>query len=277
MTPLSPGPRHLQTVFVVVMENANWSAIHGSPSAPYLNGLLATAARSEQHYNPRGVHPSEPNYLWMEAGTDFGVRDDLDPSAHHFANTDHLVSMLGKAAVSWKSYQEDIAPGECPTSSHGLYAAKHNPFVFFDDVLPQCAVHIRPLSELEADLQSGALARYNFVTPNLCNDMHGASGCPTDLVKAGDDFLALWIPRILATPQYKAGGVVFVTWDEGEPGDGPIGMIAVSPFAKPGYASTVRTTHSSLLRSLQEIFAVGPLLCDAANAADLSDLFTAFP
>jgi hypothetical protein len=62
-------------------------------------------------------------------------------------------------------------------------------------------------------------------------------------------------------------------FDESENGDGPIGMIAVSPFAKPGYSNTIRYTHSSTLRTLEEIFGVTPLLGDAQNASDLSDLF----
>ena len=39
------------------------------------------------------------------------------------------------------------------------------------------------------------------------------------------------------------------------------------------YASPVFYTHSSDLRTMQEIFRVGPLLGDAVNANDLSDLF----
>ena len=43
-----------------------------------------------------------------------------------------------------------------------------------------------------------------------------------------------------------------------------------------GYANTIEYTHSSTLRTLQEIFGVQPLLGDAANATDLSDLFSDF-
>jgi hypothetical protein len=39
------------------------------------------------------------------------------------------------------------------------------------------------------------------------------------------------------------------------------------------YASPFNFTHSSDLRTMQEIFHVGPLLGDAANSNDLSDLF----
>ena len=39
------------------------------------------------------------------------------------------------------------------------------------------------------------------------------------------------------------------------------------------YASPVNLTHSSDLKTLQEIFHVDPLLGDTVNANDLSDLF----
>jgi hypothetical protein len=56
--------------------------------------------------------------------------------------------------------------------------------------------------------------------------------------------------------------------------DGPIGMIVLSPLIRAsGYGNTIYYTHSSTLRTFQEIFGVGPLLGDAANATDLSDLF----
>src|SRR5256885_15699773 len=61
-------------------------------------------------------------------------------------------------------------------------------------------------------------------------------------------------------------------------GDGPIGMIVLSPDAKGGgYSNTIHYTHSSTLRTLEEIFGVTPLLGDAAHATDLSDLFKTFP
>ena len=51
-------------------------------------------------------------------------------------------------------------------------------------------------------------------------------------------------------------------------------MMVMSPYAKGGgYSNTIRYTHSSLLRSLEEIFNVTPMLGDAANSNDLGDLF----
>ena len=52
----------------------------------------------------------------------------------------------------------------------------------------------------------------------------------------------------------------------------------LSPAARGhGYANTIHYTHSSTLRTLEEIFGVRPLLGDAAHATDLRDLFRTFP
>jgi hypothetical protein len=43
------------------------------------------------------------------------------------------------------------------------------------------------------------------------------------------------------------------------------------------YANTIHYTHSSTLRTLEEIFGVTPLLGGAAHTTDLRNLFTTFP
>jgi phospholipase C len=268
------------------MENHNWSAIFNNPSAPYINKtLLPMSSYAQQYYNPPGIHPSEPNYLWLEAGTNFGIADDNPPSVNHQSSTQHLVTLLDKAGISWKSYQEGIDGTTCPLTSSGLYAPKHNPMIFFDNVTNNndpsssyCIQHIRPYSELATDLQGSNTARYNFITPNLCNDMHDVCPPTNDAVKQGDNWLAQNIPSILNSSAYNNGGVVFITWDEGEGGDGPIGMIVLSPEAKgSGYSNTIHYTHSSTLRTIEELFGLTTFLGDAANATDLSDLFRTFP
>ena len=285
---LSAGtpPAGLQTVFIILMENHNWSSIKGSASAPYINNtLLAQGAHAENYVNVPGIHPSEPNYLWLEAGTNFGVLNDSAPSVNHQSTTQHLSTLLQNSGIAWRSYQEGISGTVCPLVTTGLYAPKHNPMVFFDDVTntnsassANCIAHVRPYSQLTTDLSSGQQARYNFITPDLCNDMHNASGCATsDSVKNGDNWLAQNVPAILNSAAYRNGGALFITWDESEQGDHPIGMIVMSPKAKAGYSNNIAYSHSSTLRTFEEIFGVRPMLGDAANATDLSDLFTSFP
>lgn len=274
------------TVFLILMENHNWSSISGSPSAPYINSLLPQASYALNYNNPPGNHPSEPNYLWLEAGTNFGITNDNPPASNAISSTQHLVTLLNNAGISWKSYQEDISGTTCPLTNVANYAPKHNPFVFFDDVTNNndptsayCIAHERPYTELATDLQNNTLASYNFITPNLCDDMHNTCAPLNDPIAQGDTWLSQQLPLILNSTAYTNGAVILITWDEGEGGlDGPIGLIVLAHSAKGGgYHNTIYYTHSSTLRTLEEMFGVSPLLGDAANATDLSDLFTALP
>jgi hypothetical protein len=290
---ISPSPTqtskesHLKTVFLIVMENHNWSDILNNPSAPYINKtLLPQASFAQQYYNPPGNHPSEPNYIWLEAGTNFGIRNDNSPARNHLSSTDHLVTYLNNAGITWKAYEEGISGKECPLTSSVLYAPRHNPMVYFDDVTDNnnpnsayCIAHERPYSELQSDLNNNTVVQYNFIAPDLCNDMHNSFGCQTlNEVNNGDTWLSQQIPMIMQSEAYQQGGVIFITWDESQNGDHPIGMIVLSPFAKGGgYSNNIYYTHSSTLRTIQEIFHVTPLLGDATKATDLSDLFSKFP
>jgi phosphatidylinositol-3-phosphatase len=276
----------IKTVFVIAMENQDWHDIHHNPSAPYINEtLLAIGAHAERYTTP--IHPSEPNYIWLEAGDDLAITDGDDPEENYRTTKVHLTRQLETAGIEWKSYQEGIAADRCPLVSRGLYAAKHNPMVFFDDVTdrrnkssPHCITHVRPYEELERDLAAGDVARYNFITPNLCNDMHDTEGCPTtNPIANGDRWLSREVPKILASEAYRHGGALFIVWDESEDQERnpPIGLIAVAPFAKPGHAGMVPYSHSSFVRSIQDIFAVRPYLRNATDAVPLDDLFTQFP
>ncbi len=274
------GLSSVKTVFMILFENTNWSQITPS-AAPYIrNTLVSRGAHAEQYFTPPGNHPSEPNYIWLEAGDHLGLTTNHDASASNSTNTtDHLVRYLENAGIAWKTYQENIDGLACPLSSSGLYAAKHNPFVFFQDITDNersssahCIAHNRPYAELARDLQNGTVARYNFITPNLCHDMHDCG------ISAGDTWLRNNLPAILNSQAYTDNGAVFLVWDEGVSGsDGPIPMIVVSPLAKVNYSNSIAYTHSSTLRTMQTIFGVGPptnsFLRDAVNATDLSDLF----
>jgi hypothetical protein len=286
------APGHaIKTVFLVMMENHNWSLVTGDSSATYINGTLVPKYASANNYkNPPGIHPSLPNYLWLEAGTNFNISADADPGASNTqSTTSHLVTQLTTAGVSWKAYVEGISGTDCPLSTSGLFAPKHTPMLYFDDVTSNgsttsanCISHIVPYTNLATDLTANTVARYNFITPNLCDDMHNSSGCASsDAVANGDAWLSTNVPAILASQAYLNGGVLFILWDEGtgSSSDGPVGLIVMSPVAKAGgYTNTIAYTHSSMLKSVEEIFGV-PLLADAASATttDLADFFTSFP
>jgi phospholipase C len=282
----------IRHVFVIAMENHDASEIYGNPNAPYINSLKNSYAYATNFVDELPNLASEPHYLYMEAGRNaFGdhvFTTDNDPSASNStASKSHLVTQLTAAGKSWMSYQEGLSSstGLCPVVSSGYYAAKHDPFVFFQDVAGNppsktnsfCKSHHAPFSQLSGDLQSGNVADYVFITPNLCHDMHGASGCSSNLVKAGDDWLSMAVPPIL---KYLSshGGVLFLTWDEGE-GSTRVPFIAAGPGVKKGgHAGSIQYDHGSLVRSVEMIFGLSPLSA-VSGKNHLGDLFQsgAFP
>ncbi|MBI1841917.1 MAG: hypothetical protein HYR88_13845 [Verrucomicrobia bacterium] len=277
--PLSHALNGISTVFLVVMENHNWDTILTNTYCPYINHtLLPKASYAQRYYSALGVHPSEPNYMWMIAGGNFGIRDDQAPSVNHQSSTNTLFHQLDAAGIPWKCYAEDITGKDIPSTNKNAYAVRHVPFVFFDTVrtnLDYCTNHIRPFTELAFDLTNGTAPRFCYIVPNVTNDMHDLTTGSPSTRKQGDDWLAREMPKILNSPSYTNGGALFLTWDEGGgDSDGPVGMIVLSPRAKGGaYHNNTFYTHSSLLRTLQDIFDTRPYLGDAVYADDLSDLF----
>ncbi len=282
----------IKTIFLIVMENNNWSSIKGSAEAPYINGLLAQGAHAEAYFdNPKAVHPSEPNYIWLEAGDNLTITADSATvtTSDYQTTTSHLVTLLSAAHVPWHAYAEGVTAGSCPINTVGNFAPKHVPMLWFSDVVgttpsnsaATCIAHVVPYTQLATDMAAGGAAAggYNFITPDLCDDMHNtvAQCGGTSSINNGDKWLSTEVPKILASPVYKDNGALFITWDESEVGEHPIGMIVLSPKAKVGYSNSIMYYHSSMVRTVEEIFSVAPLLGDAANQASLSDLFTSYP
>ncbi len=362
----------INSVFVIAMENHNWTQpvsdssaphqIFNSLNAPFINSIVnpyfnggaldpqatlfgtggpisinSQVSYATAYHNvlatPTGanpdIHPSEPNYIWSEAGTNFSISNDSNPynsngtPLNTQSTTAHLATYLHNAGYSWKSYQEDIdtdsAGNVLPqnqwvspiTNRSGTYstvanayngskqynyATKHNPPAFFTDTnggyntssSNPAAQYYAPLQRLQTDLNNNTVAQYNWISPNQFNDMHtalsgGYKGLTGDnaQIKQGDDFLAAIVPKIMASQAYKDNGLIVIWNDETEGTNEDdfthtIMEIIISPLAKGyGYASSLNYTHSSDLKTMQEIFQVGPLLGDAAAAGtnDLSDMF----
>jgi hypothetical protein len=295
-------PAQAGSIFVIAMENHNLTQpvptsspqqILGNPAAPYLNSLMTPGnpnaiqtAWAMRYYNAGvGEHPSEPNYVWAEAGSDFGVHTDADPLPANgntfYDRSNHLTGQFNAAGISWKNYQEDVQLSLSPTNSasgttgpinpyYGTtqynYAVKHNPMAFFADTATQ---NVFPLSQLFTDLAAHTVGKYNWITPNQFNDAHSSlSGGFTyqgvtytgdqSAIAVGDNFLSQIVPQIMATPEYQNDGVIIIWWDETEKGDDTnhtIPEIVISPLAKGNaYASSVEMNHSSDIKSMEEIF-----------------------
>ncbi|MDB5987719.1 MAG: phosphoesterase [Nevskia sp.] len=214
-----------------------------------------------------------------------------------------LPDQLTTAKLSWKAYMEDM--GNTPTretascghptigskdgtqvaTADDQYATRHNPFVYFHAVIDDqasCDARVVNLSKLDADLgDAGSTANFIFITPNLCHDGHDspcANGEAGGLASI-NDFLKVWVPKILAAPAFKQDGLLIISFDEsngilsdssaccGEgpstnvlfpgiagPGGGKVGAVLLSPFIKAGTISTTDYNHYSMLRSVEDLF-----------------------
>ena len=338
-------------VFYIDMENHNLTQpssttspqqLQGNLAAPFLNSLMtpgnpnaAQSSWASDYTNTApGVHPSLPNYLWQEQGTNNGVFNDNQPFGPGGANQGNATNLSGLlqakyGTAGWKSFQEDtdlnlttgavlpqsqwtvpltnqsgtIAGGYTNPyngSSQYNFATKHDGQLYFNatnggnDATPSNpeAKYYAPLQQLSTDLTNNTgLAHYNLITPDQYNDMHSAltggftyngvhyTGDQASIAQ-GDNFLSIMVPEIEASQAYKDNGAIVIWYDETEGGDTSaftLPEIVISPLAKGNaYESTIPYTHSSDLRTLQNIFGVygdAPYLGGAGTATDLSDLF----
>jgi phosphatidylinositol-3-phosphatase len=275
----------IKHLIVIVMENKDAKNVYGNKAeAPFINKVvLPKYAYATNFEDELPGLDSEPHYLWMEAGTnkfaDHSFTTDGAPSkSNSTASREHLSAQLNDAHISWMSYQEgqNASTGACPIVGSGHYAPKHNPFVFFKDISgnpprkdsAECVAHSRPYSSFATDLASNSLARYVFITPDLCHDMHDR--CGGNRIRNGDDWLKAELPRMIDWVT-KNEGVIFVTWDESG-STNRLPFLAIGPSVKPNYASPAKVDHGSMLKSIEKIFGL-PDLATVSGKPDLSDLF----
>ena len=322
----------IQTVFVIAMENHNFTQptglttspeqLLGNPAAPYLNSLVTPGNANAQYASyasgminvAPGVHPSEPNYIWENGGSNFGVTTDNDPTAgnHNIMTSTSLTGQLTARGVTWKSYQEDVQYSSSPlVSASGTggthngnvvtanpyngtlqynYAVKHNPMAFFTDSSSNPNAGLT-FAQLQTDLHNNTYARYNWITPNQYNDMHSAlTGGFTynstlytgdqAAIAQGDNFLSQIVPEIEQTTAFQNGTGMIEIWDdESEGGDTSAFTIPEIIISKDAIGNafnvTEQITHSADLLSSEEIFQTGQCLLAACSSPDLSAFFQA--
>jgi Phosphoesterase family. len=265
-TPPAGNLPNFSHVYVIVFENKEYSSVVGSSSAPYINSLISQYGLSTNFTAER--HPSEPNYIALTSGGTQGVTDD----GVYNLGVDNLFDQVTASGRTWKAYQQGN-PGNCFTDSSssavvdgvgksGSYVRKHNPAISYTSVSGNktaCA-NITNLAGFDP-----AAANFEFITPNMINDMHDGT------VADGDNFLKAFLPQITSSAAF-ANSVVYVTFDEGTTnvsGGGHILTLAITPNMTPGYNATAAYTHYSMLRTIEQAWGL-PSLGNAASASAMN-------
>ena len=250
---------------------------------------------------------------------------DIDGSALAAAPT--TGKMIGDQLVEnhrrWKSYQESLPPTGAagidysdgdftdvnpPSAAIGgllkLYAAKHNPFVYFKSVQegnnPRNSlanvVGFEGSGGLYDDLATGRVPDLAFIAPNQCHDQHGrgngGSQCAFDpvddgsvaglnpaLIYVGDLTLRTLVAAIHRSPVWEHGrNAIVVVWDENDysfvPNLNQVLTIVDTNYGPHGKQSSRFYTHFSLLKSLEAGLGLPCLnhACDETTKV-MSDLF----
>lgn len=256
---------------------------------------------------------------------------NIDGVLSYAANSHTVGKTIGDQLVewgkTWKSYQESLPPvgadnvtysdgfftsaagiaAALPGETQGLiklYAAKHNPFVYFRSVQeglnPENSlsnvVGFQGAHGLFDDLNSGHVPTFSFIAPNQCNDQHGRGNagpaCDFDpsstgtqaglnpaLIYQGDLTVRTLVNAIHNSRVWEEGhNAIVLLWDEndysGTPNTNHVLLVVETNHGPRGRQSARFYTHFSLLKSIEAGLGLPCLnhACDASTAV-MSDLF----
>ena len=272
-------------VLIILMENRAICDIMTSCGgrADFMTGLADVngLATSYVECSDRSL----PNYLCLTGGSHFGCTGyDGLPRSNSCTNltwvAPNIVDRLVGANLTWKAYMEDM-PTNCYGANNGTYLVRHDPFVYYGDIVDNATRCDRVIpagtadETLLHDLNSTSNAsNYMWLTPNRCNDMHDCG------VPVGDTYLEGLIPQVLNSMVFKTQrAALFITFDEDSDGNGAPSMYTVwaGPTAKANYTSAAAYNHSSLLATLEANWALPPLTANDSNAASMDEFFVGSP
>jgi len=243
-----------------------------------------------------------------------------------------IADQLAEKGGTWKSYQESLGPRSADTINYSdgvytnntnfslitpaqtppltsagivlLYAAKHNPFVYFRSIQEGYepgsdltnVVDFTGPKGLYADLRAGTVPTYSFIAPNQCNDQHGRGNAgpfcnfdPNDngtqaglnpaLMQRGDIALKQIVTAIKQSPVWSQGNsAIAVVWDEDDYSISPtvnkVLLIVDTNYGSHGLQSSAPYNHFSLLKSIEGALGLPCLnhACDS-NVNVMTDLF----
>jgi phosphatidylinositol-3-phosphatase len=247
----NPAPTH---VFVIVLENRSYSQ---AITTPYIADLAGKYGLATDYHGTS--HPSLPNYLALTSGTTWGIADD----GWHPLPAGGLGAQLDAAGISWRAYMEGMG-SSCYRNGNG-YALKHNPFAYYG---AQCPSQVVPFSQFASDM-AAAVPQFVWITPDLCHDGHD---CPNADVS---DWLSQTVPAIVNSDAWHSGGVLFITYDEGEDSANSV-LTLVIRDRQVNHRSSTAYDHYSLLASVEDLLGL-PRLGAAAQASPMSDLLATTP
>ncbi|WP_226761756.1 alkaline phosphatase family protein, partial [Arthrobacter sp. SO3] len=247
-------------------------------------------------------------------------------TAHMFSGKT-IVDQLENKGLSWKAYMESLpSTGSqveyAPTigsTTVKLYAQKHNPFMYFSNInypgSPRLQNIVPQENNLKADLASGNVPNFVWISPNQCHDMHGISpsgaaliglpqcgypdsGLDHGAIQLGDTYVKQTVQQIMDSPTWKrTKSSIVLAWDEndysgstGGPGS-PVGQngavlggghaptIVINSAEGPHKTTNQVSDHYTLLSTIEHMWHLGCLAntCSPTTSGTFEELFHPSP
>jgi hypothetical protein len=157
-----------------------------------------------------------------------------------------IVDQLEDSGRSWKAYMENLpsvgSQAEYAPVVNGttvkLYAQKHDPFMYFSRINSPGNPRLQNIVPLEknlsADLASGNVPNFVWISPNQCHDMHGVSpsgaalinlpkcgypdsGLDHGAIQLGDAYVKQQVQEITNSITWKTtNSSIVLAWDEND-------------------------------------------------------------
>lgn len=274
MPPTSPGSPSASSglpdfpnVWIVVLENQDYGRVVGAADMPYLNSLIGRYGLAERS---SGVaRPSQPNYFALFSGSTQDVHDN----GVHDIDAPTVVDQIEASGRTWKEYAEN-RPSGCFTGASasggrdgsGGYRRKHAPAISFDAIRTdpkRCANLVDLTAFKPGDVD------YSLIIPNQC---HAAHDCDAS---QADTWLAGFVPPILDSQAFAAGGLLIVTFDEdagNDPSGGHVATVVASSKVAAGFTSDQPVDHYGVLRTIQDAWGLA-CLAESCSARPMEEFF----
>jgi phospholipase C len=224
----------------------------------------------------------------------------------HWFSGRNIVDQLEEHGLTWAAYMGDlIATGDTsggapiiPTAEGGtealnLYAQKHNPFEYFQDIRTNAnrMQKIVPYTNFATDVTATTMPNYVWISPDQCADMHSVNAdtaafadagfctgtaagndMSPPLIQYGDAFVGGLVTQIMASPTWSQGSAIVIVFDEddyvgtagccnsptgvdgGTLGGALVPAIVISSLVTAPVTSADPYNHYSLLATLQNIW-----------------------
>jgi phospholipase C len=259
---------------------------YDSDFLPFVNSLAATFPVCTNFFSSV-LSQTYPNRRYFMAGTSNGLLNDTLKTDVPANGT--IFEALNTYGISWRNYYVD---GSLPSILIWTYLSGKE----YTDIYN--TTNVPTMDQFFSDAANSHLPAYSMIDPNFGDS---SEEDPQD-VQNGDYFLSTIINAVMASPQWENTLLVW-TYDEGggyydhvpppkavkpddvppdfSPGD-PGGAVfdrygfrvpsgIVSPYAIPGYASTVTHDFTSILKLIETKWNLPALTYRDAQADDLLD------